>query len=293
MAEVNKGPSPVRFTALGYGSPQSNWRRSVKRLRMKVCPQRKGANNLHESGARASAASPSEDLKAPLLGGGVEGGTEYDLSTGCPHCGTGSVQTSALFVPKSAVRQTTGLRNTVFGDTVLSSRIADVVEREGIAGIRLGDVVSARTNDMLSIRQLFATDELPPWSRNQRRHARRQGMRGGRPRGSFRQLGESAAHLVRRVAGASRRTTSRDAHVGAFRLLVGEQATPPRGLGCRVRATADGRCLKASECPPRSPTADLQAASAHPVRSLPSPRSPHRDCGIGLGRGIPVATILI
>jgi hypothetical protein len=102
--------------------------------------------------------------RAPLLGGGVEDGTQFDLSTGCPHCGTGSVQSSPLFVPKSAVRQTSGLRQTVFGDTVASERIADALVAEGVRGIRLGEVLSARTGEPLALRQLFATEELPPWS---------------------------------------------------------------------------------------------------------------------------------
>ena len=102
--------------------------------------------------------------RAPLLGGGVEDGTQYDLSRGCPHCGTGSVQTSPLFVQKSAVRQTTGLRQTVFGDTVLSRRLADALVAERMRGIRLGQVLSGRTGEPLALHQLFATEELPPWS---------------------------------------------------------------------------------------------------------------------------------
>jgi hypothetical protein len=104
--------------------------------------------------------------RAPLLGGGVEDGTQYDFSTGCHHCGTGSVQTSPLFVQKAAVRQTTGMRNTVFGDVLVSTRLADALVTAGVQGIRLGEVHSGRTGEALAIRQLFATAELPPWSRH-------------------------------------------------------------------------------------------------------------------------------
>lgn len=101
--------------------------------------------------------------RAPLLGGGVEDGTQYDLSSGCPHCGTGSVQSTPLFVQKSAVRQTGGLRATVFGDMVVSTRLADVLVAEGAQGVRLGEVLSGRTGESLALRQLFATEELPRW----------------------------------------------------------------------------------------------------------------------------------
>jgi hypothetical protein len=104
--------------------------------------------------------------RAPLLGGGVEDGTQYDFSTGCNHCGTGSVQTSPLLVQKSAVRQTTGIRNTVFGDVVMSTRLADALVAAGVQGIRLGEVHSGRTGEALALRQLYATAELPPWSRH-------------------------------------------------------------------------------------------------------------------------------
>jgi hypothetical protein len=165
MAEAKKGPGPI--TAYGVWLWEGS--KELEGLREAIAAEGLPSSKRREYVFTKSEIEGASLLRltvkrAPLLGGGVEDGTRYDLSTGCPHCGTGSIQTSPLFVPKSAVRQTSGLRQTIFFDTVVSARLVDALVGEDMKGVRLGEVLSARTGEALPLRQLFTTEELPPWS---------------------------------------------------------------------------------------------------------------------------------
>jgi hypothetical protein len=144
MAEAKKGPGPIT----AYGVWLWDGSKELAALHDAIANAGLTASERREHVFTKSEVEGAPLLRltirrAPLVGGGVEDGTQYDLSTGCPRCGTGSVQTSPLFATKSAVRQTSGLRQTVFYDTVVSGQLANALVGEGVQGIRLGEVVSA------------------------------------------------------------------------------------------------------------------------------------------------------
>lgn len=89
--------------------------------------------------------------RKPLDSGGCEYGTTYDLSSACPHCGTGAVQTSPLMVALTELPKKALICDTCLGEVLVAEKLAD--------GLREGDVSG------LELRQarLYGNDEPLPW----------------------------------------------------------------------------------------------------------------------------------
>jgi hypothetical protein len=116
-------------------------------------------------------ARPSEprDLEAPLLWlkatgkpqglGGPTYGTTYDLSRGCPRCGTGSPQISPLFVRPSHAPRRSNVWSTLDGEILLDAEISGALD--GATGAELRQALSGVDATPLPWFQLLPIHELP------------------------------------------------------------------------------------------------------------------------------------
>lgn len=123
--------------------------------------------------------SEEEKESAPLLllrpnrgcevDGGVEWGTTFDLSGACPHCATGCVQTSALFINGEDVPKLEGHRvaQTYFWHILIDDGLAAALEDAGVTGLHLRAVYAVmpdRRQVKLRFRQLDSSVILPRMS---------------------------------------------------------------------------------------------------------------------------------
>jgi len=103
------------------------------------------------------------------ISGGAEFGTTYDLSAGCATCGTGSPQTSAMFVcadydePARLVGHR--MAATDYNDILIDERLAEELD-EHATGMKLHTVYAldreTKRQTKLRWRQLRSTRTLPP-----------------------------------------------------------------------------------------------------------------------------------
>lgn len=104
------------------------------------------------------------------IDGGAKWGTTYDLSAGCPACGTGARQTSAVFVDGSEeLRELAGHRAgaTYHNHYLVEEGIAAELESIGATGLSFHSVYAVmpdRRQVKLRWRQLSARRTLPPMS---------------------------------------------------------------------------------------------------------------------------------
>jgi len=122
-----------------------------------------------------SAAYSEQELRsAPLLrllvrrdvleGGGCEHGTVFDLSTGCPACGTGAVQTSALMVTVGDARDSPPVAEARNGIVVVNHRVAVALRAAQASGIELRQTRIASTGEMASLWQIIPQYTMPKMS---------------------------------------------------------------------------------------------------------------------------------
>ena len=103
------------------------------------------------------------------ISGGVEWGTTYDLSAGCPACGTGAPQTSALFVNGEELEELEGHRAnaTIFFHILVDEGLAADLESVGATGLSFRSVYAVMPDKRqvkLRWKQLSAARTLPPMS---------------------------------------------------------------------------------------------------------------------------------
>jgi hypothetical protein len=85
---------------------------------------------------------------------GEAGGTQYDESEACRHCGAGAKQVGPLFLDAKRIPRGKDFAKTIAGEIVLSRRASDLFVRHGITGIGLHPI---RWKGAKSL-------ELPEWS---------------------------------------------------------------------------------------------------------------------------------
>jgi hypothetical protein len=103
------------------------------------------------------------------IDGGVEWGMTYDLSRGCPACGTGAQQTSAVLVDGDHVADLEGHRAgaTYHGHILVDEGLAAELENLGATGLSFRGVYAVmpdRRQVKLRWRQMCAARTLPPMS---------------------------------------------------------------------------------------------------------------------------------
>lgn len=122
---------------------------------------------------RREAVYSREDLEqAPLLvlgmdmpGRGNTGpahGTEYDVSTGCPHCGTGAKQVTALRIRSSVLPRKIRAFPTGMGDVLVRDDLARILQESMTSTAGLRQVEDQQTHIALPWYQLLPTFTLPP-----------------------------------------------------------------------------------------------------------------------------------
>lgn len=95
--------------------------------------------------------------------GGPSHGTTYDLSTGCPKCGTGAVQTSPFYAPASAFPKT-GLICASSTEVFVAAAIADALRSSKVTGIELRQVLSSPKREPLPWWQVIPESTMPTMS---------------------------------------------------------------------------------------------------------------------------------
>jgi len=119
--------------------------------------------------ARLLVISPNEMVQ---VDGGAQFGTTYDLSTGCRTCGTGSPQTSAMFLDGryDEAPRLMGHRMaiTYYKDILLDERLAEELDALAPTGLVLRSVYAVdsdtKRQTKLRFRQLCSSRTLPPMS---------------------------------------------------------------------------------------------------------------------------------
>jgi hypothetical protein len=107
--------------------------------------------------------SPLVWLKAtgkPRGLGGPSYGTMYDVSKGCPQCGTGSPQVSPLFVRPGDAPARSNVWQTLDGELLLAPDLTSVLD--GATGVRLRQAISNVDSSPLPWFQVIPPHELPP-----------------------------------------------------------------------------------------------------------------------------------
>ena len=99
--------------------------------------------------------------RRPIVGGGPEYGTEYDLSAGCPSCGTGAPQVSPLMMlleglPRKGLACTTALGEKLVADSLRAALVA-----EGITGLELRQCQFYRNQEPLPWWQMISSFVMP------------------------------------------------------------------------------------------------------------------------------------
>lgn len=98
----------------------------------------------------------------PTEQGGPFHGTEYDLSTACPICGSGAIQVSPLLVSARLIRSKSQFVQTLHGEVIVSRQIALALREARVDGIELRQVVSHVGREPLPWWQILVRESLPP-----------------------------------------------------------------------------------------------------------------------------------
>lgn len=96
--------------------------------------------------------------------GGPVDGTEYDLSSACPFCGSGAVQVGDLYLKRSEAPRKGDISRTIAGQTVVSLSLAYSLFHAGLSGFHFRSVKSSRDGSDLPWVQWFIEEHLPPMS---------------------------------------------------------------------------------------------------------------------------------
>jgi hypothetical protein len=97
--------------------------------------------------------------------GGLTGyGNEYDLSEGCPRCGTGARRTTPLLLKRSELPRSGDVIETGGGEFLISPGLADVLRGEQVSGLQLDDVLASNNREPLPWLHLSSTFTMPRMS---------------------------------------------------------------------------------------------------------------------------------
>jgi hypothetical protein len=123
---------------------------------------------------RESVYSDDELTEAPLLRlvvvraprglGGPAYGTEYDLESACPSCGTGATQRTALVLRASDPPRQATTFETLTGEILIRADLARRVEAMRPKGLELREAVASTDRHRLGFFQLIPTRSMPPMS---------------------------------------------------------------------------------------------------------------------------------
>ena len=94
---------------------------------------------------------------------GPSHGTTYDLSTGCPQCGCGAVQTSPFYAPAKSFPKT-GLIVQSSTETFVAEHLADALRDGQVTGLELRRACSHRDHQPLPWWQVIAQHTMPRMS---------------------------------------------------------------------------------------------------------------------------------
>jgi hypothetical protein len=101
--------------------------------------------------------------RSPKSSGGAAAGTTYAPSTGCPQCGTGATQTSALILRK-AQTPTSGKMFITARERLVATEVAHFLNEQMVTGVHFREAVAWRTGEPLGWHQIMPAHEMPPWS---------------------------------------------------------------------------------------------------------------------------------
>jgi hypothetical protein len=93
--------------------------------------------------------------------GGPQHGTQYDLGTACPRCGTGAVQVGPLIVKPSELAKGGDVSLTLDHEVLLSPGLAAALSTAGMPPDFLRPVRGRKGEEVAWV-QLYPTHELPP-----------------------------------------------------------------------------------------------------------------------------------
>jgi hypothetical protein len=102
--------------------------------------------------------------RRPLDYGGPCLGTAYDLSRGCPQCGTGAVQVGPLFLPMTGLPKRGLLTQTVFNEPLVAAPLAEALTKARVSGLELRQVRFYRNEEPLPWWQMIAAHDMPKMS---------------------------------------------------------------------------------------------------------------------------------
>jgi len=105
--------------------------------------------------------------RAPIPLGDAQEDLEFDLSEACPHCGTGGVQTSSLYVFQPSRLPKKGLIcETTRGHLLVAQSVAETLRSEEIADVELRQTVSLRRHEPLPWWQVLPRYTIPRISKH-------------------------------------------------------------------------------------------------------------------------------
>jgi len=110
--------------------------------------------------------------REPIYSEGIEYGTRYDMSSACPHCGTGAVQSSALLMPLNALPKKGQLCATCRGDVLVGKELAQAFGDAKVSGVELRQVRFYRNSEPLPWWQIISGFEMPRLSKRTKGIAR-------------------------------------------------------------------------------------------------------------------------
>ena len=102
--------------------------------------------------------------RKPIASGGPRFGTTYDLSTACPRCGTGAVQTSPLKLALAGLPKQGHLARTCIGQTLVNFQLAEALRSAGVSGLELRQTRFYRNDEPLPWWQLISSYTMPKMS---------------------------------------------------------------------------------------------------------------------------------
>ena len=99
--------------------------------------------------------------RSPRGMGGPQHGTEYDLSSACPSCGTGARQVSPLVLSMSGVSRRAPIFETPRGEILVGEDVKRTIEAIDPSGLELREAIGLRGTGLRYF-QLLAAHEMPP-----------------------------------------------------------------------------------------------------------------------------------
>jgi hypothetical protein len=97
----------------------------------------------------------------PVDRGPLPDRAQFDFSSACQRCGTGTVQTSPLRIPKSRLPRQAKMCKTDGGQYLVSSMLANALREAAFTGIQLRQVEGDRKGESLDWHEIIAAHELP------------------------------------------------------------------------------------------------------------------------------------